>query len=213
MFVELLPEATRRNLALLANSSVVSPFYLAGGTAAVLHAGHRISVDLDFFSPEPFDSAQLADRLSGLGRFRLERLGEGTLLGELQDARISFFRYRYPLIAEPVQVLGIAVAGLGDIAAMKLNAISQRGTRRDFIDLYVIVQAGLSLSEVLGHYRHKYAGLDLNLLHLAKSLTYFVDAEADPMPEMLVDLSWEEVKAFLQREATALFEALWGGAL
>jgi len=208
MFVEVLPKATRHNLALLADSSLVAPFYLAGGTAAVLHVGHRISLDLDFFSPGPFDSAQLADRLSDVGRFRLERLGEGTLLGELQDLRISFFRYRYPLIAEPVQVLGVTVAGLADVVAMKLNAISQRGTRRDFIDLYVIGQTGLSLPEALGHYRHKYADLDLNLVHLVKSLTYFADAEGDPMPQMLVELSWEEVKAFFQRGARALFETL-----
>jgi len=208
MFVEALPEGTRRNLALLADSSLVAPFYLAGGTAAALHMGHRVSVDLDFFSPAPFDSAQLADRLPDVGRFRLERLGEGTLLGELQDVRISFFRYRYPLIAEPVQVLGVTVAGLADIVAMKLDAISQRGTRRDFIDLYIIAQTGLSLSEALHHYRHKYAGLDLNLVHLIKSLTYLADAEGDPMPQMLVDLSWEEVKAFFQWEARALFESL-----
>lgn len=208
MFVQALPKGTRRNLALLAKAGLTAPFYLAGGTAAALNLGHRISVDLDFFGPEPFDSAQLAAQLSDLGKFRLERLAEDTLLGELRGVRISFFRYRYPLIAEPVSVLGITVASLEDIAAMKLDAISRRGTRRDFIDLYFIAQSGLALPEALQWYQRKYAGLNLNLVHLVKSLAYFADAEADPMPQMLVDLSWDEVKRFFEREARSLFKTL-----
>jgi hypothetical protein len=208
MFVQALPKGTRRNLALLAEAGLTAPFYLAGGTAAALHLGHRISIDLDFFGPEPFDSAQLAAQLSDLGKFRLERLAEDTLLGELRGVRISFFRYRYPLIAEPVSVLGITVASLEDIAAMKLDAISRRGTRRDFIDLYFIAQSGLALPEALQWYQRKYAGLNLNLVHLVKSLAYFADAEADPMPQMLVDLSWDEVKRFFEREARSLFKTL-----
>jgi hypothetical protein len=208
MFVQALPKGTRRNLALLAKAGLTAPFYLAGGTAAALHLSHRISVDLDFFGPEPFDSAQLAAQLSDLGKFRLERLAEDTLLGELRGIRISFFRYRYPLIAEPVSVLGITVASLEDIAAMKLDAISRRGTRRDFIDLYFIAQSGLALPEALQWYQRKYAGLNLNLVHLVKSLAYFADAEADPMPQMLVDLSWDEVKRFFEREARSLFKTL-----
>lgn len=143
-----------------------------------------------------------------MGKFRLDRLAEDTLLGELRGIRISFFRYRYPLIAEPVSVLGITVASLEDIAAMKLDAISRRGTRRDFIDLYFIAQSGLALPEALQWYQRKYAGLNLNLVHLVKSLAYFADAEADPMPQMLVDLSWDEVKRFFEREARSLFKTL-----
>jgi len=208
MFVQALPKGTRRNLALLAKAGLAAPFYLAGGTAAALHLGHRISVDLDFFGPEPFDSAQLAAQLSDLGQFRLERLAKDTLLGELGGIRISFFRYRYPLITKPVSVLGITVASLEDIAAMKLDAISRRGTRRDFIDLYFIARSGLAVSEALQWYQRKYAGLNLNLVHLVKSLTYFTDAEAEPMPQMLVELSWDEVKRFFERQARSLFETL-----
>ena len=208
MFVEALPQRTRRNLALLAETGLTEPFYLAGGTAIALHLGHRISVDLDFFGPDPFDSDQLAARLSDLGQFRLERLAEDTLLGELGGVRISFFRYRHALIGEPVSVLGVSVAGIEDIAAMKLDAISRRGSRRDFVDLYFIAQSGLTVSEALQWYQRKYAGLKLDLVHLVKSLAYFVDAEADPMPQMLVEVSWDEVKWFFECEARSLFEKL-----
>lgn len=74
MFVEALPEGTRRNLALLADAGLAEPYHLAGGTAAALHLGHRLSIDLDFFGPLPFDAAELAGRLSDLGEFRLDRL-------------------------------------------------------------------------------------------------------------------------------------------
>ena len=208
MFVEALPQGTRRNLALLADAGLTEPFYLAGGTAAALHLGHRISIDLDFFGPDPFDSTQLATRLSDVGQFRLERLAEDTLLGELREVKISFFRYRYPLIVEPVSVLSVNVAGIEDIAAMKLDAISRRGTRRDFIDLYFIAQYGLAVSGAFQWYQRKYVGLNLNLVHLVKSLAYFADAETDPMPQMLVELSWEEVKRFFEREARSLLERL-----
>ena len=208
MFVEALPQGARRNLALLAETGLTASFYLAGGTAAALHLGHRISVDLDFFGLEHFDSAQLAACLSDLGQFRLERLGDDTLLGELGGVRISFFHYPYRLVVKPVSVLGVNVAGIEDIAAMKLDAISRRGTRRDFVDLYFIAQSGLTVSEALQWYQRKYAGLNLDLVHLVKSLAYFADAEADPMPHMLVEVSWDEAKRFFECEARSLFERL-----
>jgi len=208
MFVESLPEGTRRALGLLADAGLAQPFYLAGGTAVALYLGHRISIDLDFFGPDHFDAPQLAARLSDLGRFQLDRFAPDTLLGEFEGIKISFFRYRYPLIGEPVIALGIKFASLQDIAAMKLDAISRRGTRRDFIDLYFIAQSGLLVSEALECYRRKYAGLNVNLVHVVKSLAYFADAEADPMPKMVTGVSWDKITRFLEREAKALLESL-----
>jgi hypothetical protein len=208
MFIEALPAGTRRDLALLAEAGLVQPFYLAGGTAVALYLGHRVSVDLDFFGPNPFDSSQLAANLADLGQFSLDRLANDTLLGELQGVKISFFRYRYPLIGEPTTALGARIASLQDLAAMKLDAISRRGTRRDFVDLYFIARSGLPMADALQYYRQKFAGLNVNVIHVIKSLVYFADAEKDPMPVMLVKWSWDEVKRFFQREAKALFETL-----
>jgi predicted nucleotidyltransferase component of viral defense system len=181
---------------------------LAGGTAVALYLGHRVSVDLDFFGPDPFDSSQLATSLADLGQFSLDRLANDTLLGELLGVKISFFRYRYPLIGEPVMALGVRIASLQDIAAMKLDAISRRGTRRDFVDLYFTARSGLPVADALQSYRQKFAGLNVNVIHVVKSLAYFADAEKDPMPVMLVEWSWDEIKRFFQREAKSLFETL-----
>ncbi len=208
MFVEAVPEQTRRNLAILAQAGVTRPFYLAGGTAAAFHLGHRISVDLDFFGPKSFDAEELAGRLADLGSFRLERFAADTLLGAFEDVRISFFRYRYPLADETATILNTLVVGLGDLAAMKIEAIGQRGSRRDFIDLYFICRSHMTLAEALEWHSRKFAGLNINVVHLIRSLVYFEDAEADPMPEMLEPVSWPDVRRFFEREAQALFRRL-----
>ena len=209
MFVEAIPRPVRLDLAALAEEGVTRPFYLAGGTATALHLGHRISVDLDFFGPAHFDVRSLAERLGSLGDFRLERWEQDTLLGELEGVRVSFFRCSYPVVDATVQVLGTTVLGLGDLAAMKLEAIGQRGARRDFIDLYFICRAGgMGLSGALEWYQRKFAGLDVNLVHIVKSLGYFADAEADAMPEMLKPVSWEEIRGFFERESPRLFREL-----
>ena len=208
MFVEAVPEQARRNLAVLAQVGVTRPFYLAGGTATALHLGHRISVDLDFFGPDPFDAEVLAGRLVDLGRFRLESLAPDTLLGFFEDVRISFFRYRYSLVDQPLILLDTSVLGLGDLAAMKVEAIGQRGTRRDFIDLYFICRSRMALTEALEWHRRKFVGLNVNVVHLIKALAYFEDAEADPMPEMLRPVAWPDVRRFFEQATGALFRQL-----
>lgn len=150
----------------------------------------------------------LAGQLADLGQFRLDRIAPDTLLGELKGVKISFFRYRYPLVAVPSFALGAKIASLQDVAAMKLDAVSRCGTKRDFVDLYFIARSGLSLPEALMWYQSKYAGLDVNIVHVVKSLAYFADAELDPPPQMLVSFSWDEVKRFFENEAKFLLRTL-----
>jgi len=96
--------------------------------------------------------------------------------------------------------LGIELASLKDIAAMKLAAIMDRGTKRDFIDLYFLVKNNISLDEMFVFYDKKFNTLESNLYSLLKSLTYFDDAENSEMPKMLKKASWEEVKNFFKKE-------------
>lgn len=95
------------------------------------------------------------------------------------------------------------MAGITDIAAMKLAAISERGTKRDFIDLYFILQ-NTSLDKILQFYDKKYKKLTSNLFHIKKSLVCFTDAEEDPMPKMIMAVSWKEVKNFFRKEIPKL---------
>lgn len=206
MFIETLPEATQRSLELLGTRKITREFYLAGGSALALHLGHRISVDLDFFTPKSFDAAGLARRLNRAGHFVQEQRKTDTLLGTFDQIKVSFFRYAYPMIAKSEHILNTAIASVPDIAAMKLEAIGTRGKKRDFVDLYFICQTGNSLEAVIEWYQEKYRGVQINLVHYIKALTYFEEAEADPMPRMLKRVSWNNVKRFFEKEAPRLLK-------
>jgi hypothetical protein len=170
--------------------------------------GHRLSDDIDLFTQEDFEPSVLVQVIQGAGAFELERTGWGTILGWLNGLRFSLFCYRYPVLY-PFQSVGpLPVADLRDIAAMKIAAISDRGSRKDFIDLYFICKDQLSLREVLRLYGRKYGKLKANLLHLYKSLTYFDEAEKQAMPFMLKPFYWDGLKAFFERETEKAYKSV-----
>lgn len=188
----------------LAKFSWIDQFYLAGGTALALQLQHRLSSDLDFFSPEIFDQKGVNKDLQSINNYRLDQIAENTLLGMIGSTKISFFTYRYPLISKPSVFKAIKLASVQDIAAMKIDAIGGRGTKRDFIDLYFICQK-FSPDNCLSFYLKKYPGLSKNLFHIIKSLGYFMDAETpDQELKMLKKVSWEKVKKFFERESVRL---------
>lgn len=199
MFEKVLFGKTKNILALLAKSGVLKNTYLAGGTACALQLGHRISYDLDFFTQKKFQLLSLVKKLEKLEGFKLERTAWGTILGRFGRIRFSLFYYSYPLLYSPKNFEGIKIADLRDIAAMKIVAISERGTKRDFVDLYAICQK-ISLKKCLSLYNRKYGELANNLFHILKSLAYFEDAERDPMPKMLILIQWKTVKSFFEKE-------------
>jgi hypothetical protein len=122
----------------------------------------------------------------------------------LDGVKVSFFRYDYPLLERTIPFEEISVAGVRDIASMKLDTISSRGSRKDFVDLYFVCREGRSLQDVLSWFREKYAGIDYNQAHLLKSLTYFEDADRESDLRMLRPCSWEEVKRFFRLEVKKL---------
>ncbi|MGB9776456.1 MAG: nucleotidyl transferase AbiEii/AbiGii toxin family protein [Anaerolineae bacterium] len=212
MFIQALPPIVRANLALVAQTSLAEKFYLAGGTAVALHLGHRRSYDLDFFIPErDFPPALLRQELAPLGSLVVLHESAGTFVGTLNGGQISFFIYPYPMLEPFIEIEGIRIAALSDLAAMKLEAISSRGTKRDFIDLYQICQSAIPLREVIRLFERKYAGVRYSMVHILKSLQYFEDAEPDPMPEMLVPCRWGQVKRFFREEVRRLMKELLEG--
>lgn len=209
MFVGVLSSTIRKNLAVVADTPLARQFYLGGGTAVALHLGHRRSYDLDFFTPERDFPTDLPRReLAHLGELVVLHEKAGTFAGTFNGAQISFFIYPYPLLGTPVMFDGVHVAVLPDLAAMKLDAVSSRGKKRDFVDLYQICQTAFSLEQVIHHFERKYAGVRYSMVHLLKSLTYFEDAEPDPMPPMLVPLEWAEAQRFFEGEVRRLMSAL-----
>ena len=162
----------------LAAIPVVRDFYLAGGTALALRHGHRRSIDFDFFRSETFDVQELA---AGLGQVfdEYERLptGEHTLYVRLSGVTTSFFRYPYRLLdaVEPTP-WGFGLASDTDIAAMKIEAIAGRGSRKDFVDLRILCRAGLTLETAFELFERKYGTRRTDRYHRLRALAYFEDA-------------------------------------
>lgn len=204
MFEQTLTKKAKKNLVLLGQSKILKDAYLAGGTGVALQLGHRISVDLDFFTPKDFIPKIFSARLSQLGTFKEEQADKGTVLGIFEGVRFSLFVYRYPLLFKPLQYQSINIADIRDIAAMKIDAIATRGLKRDFIDLYFICKAGCSLTELFNFYERKYKNLASNFIHIQKSLVFFDDAEPDKMPKMIKSVEWGDVKKYFVKQVKNL---------
>lgn len=203
MFKSALPETQRRALALLGKSGVLKKAYLAGGSALALQLNHRQSIDFDFFISKDFLASKLVSQFSMVGKFIQEKAEKGTILGQFEGVKFSLFHYFYPLLKTPIVFSGIKIAHLEDIAPMKLTAICDRGSKKDFIDIYFLAKK-FSLEKLLQFYDQRYKKLEVNLVAILKSLTYFVDAEDQPMPKMIKKVTWKEVQSFLQKERDKL---------
>ena len=209
MLRQILTEAQQTVLELLNRIPEVRTFYLAGGTGLALHLGHRRSEDFDFFRAGTLVPQDLLTVLREAGELVVLQEAAGTLTVRLHGVATSFFQYDYPLL-RPLRESpwGLPVADPDDIAAMKLAAIAGRGSRKDFVDLYVYAREITSLRQALAWFRDKYRGVTVDPYHVRRSLTFFEDAEAEVMPHLLIELTWDEIKAFFRSEAARLFRDL-----
>lgn len=180
---------------------------LAGGTGLAFRFGHRLSEDLDFFRTDATDVDALHRVLATYGEYETLQTDERTLTVLLRKTKLSFFQVRDPFLFASESYRFFAVAHVVDIALMKLAAIAGRGSRKDFIDLYLILHDGLTLEDLFRKLLDKYGASRINTYHILKSLTYFVDAEKEPVPPMLVPFDWQECKAFFIREARTIILA------
>jgi len=188
-------------------------WYLAGGTALALQVGHRQSIDLDFFIPKvvDFDRINLERKLLATGEWTTSFIQEGTLYGVLANARASFIAYPFftPSLRR-IQCGNILMLTPSDIAAMKIIAISQRGRKRDFIDLYWYCINKELLPEVIKRAIRGYPGQEDNINHILRSLVYFADAEQDPMPKIFFDASWRKIKEYFRQEVPRITKEFLG---
>lgn len=205
-----LAEEQRRALDRLSGRNEIAGYYLAGGSAIALHLGHRLSRDLDFFSLRSDADLTLVERGASQVFDHCEVISRSDAAVQLlcDGALIDFVRYPYPLLDPPIPQAGVALAGLRDLAVMKLAAIARRGIRRDFWDLYAILRAGPhALAELGAAYRRRFGVRETDLYHVLKALTYFDDAERDPaMPAGMTEARWQEIKAYFRAEAPALVD-------
>lgn len=182
-------------------AAATEDFYLAGGTALALRLGHRVSLDLDLFSPDNALGAEqrsaLLDALKVSGPLKIKEAKDGTCHLDLGGTPVSLFHYAYPTVVRPQPWRGLDLASLEDIAAMKLSAVLGRGSKKDFLDLYELCRR-LGLELVMTTARRKFPLHADFPLQAARALLYFEDAEKEPMPRMLGTASWEDVKAYFE---------------
>lgn len=195
MHAEILPSEQSECLKTLGPAASALGFHLAGGTAIALHLGHRRSVDFDWFTPQfPCLPVELGEELRRRGVVLTpSTLAERTVHGSIAGVRVSFLEFRPPLLEPLIDWPGgrCRLASRSDLAAMKLLAVAQRGTKKDFIDLHALSRQ-LPLTTMLDCYRRRFGVSDTS--RVLAGLCYFDDAENEPSPVMLVPCDWETVK-------------------
>jgi len=202
---EALTPETRDAFQVAARLPFIHEFYLAGGTGLALHLGHRFSVDLDFFAPAA-NAVGPDVRVILRESFADPTLSiifdkDGAFAAIWQGVGISFFRLSlYPLVQPPIEIEGVPVATIEEIGAMKLAAIIDRGTRKDLVDLYFILQQ-VPIEQLFKVAAVKYACVRTFAVSAVRGLAYFEDAERLPMPRMIDRTPWAKMKRFLERQA------------
>lgn len=198
---KVLPAASAEVLQRMASSGndCFGGWTLAGDTGLALQLGHRLSEDFDFFRTEGFHPAQMHGALHALGTYETALEDASSLVVLLDKVKLSFFQVRDPFLFPAQPWRFVQLAAPEDITLMKLAAIGGRGARKDFIDLWFLLREGrISLPDALAQMPVKYGKERFNLLHVLKSLTYFEDAEREPMPRMLVPFEWAECCAYFR---------------
>ncbi len=173
---------------------------LAGGSALALQIGHRVSYDLDFFTRKPFRTDRLISEIrKATGHFQVLTEEEGTLILEIEGVKVAFFQYEYPFLTRIIEHAGTRIAGMLDIASMKVIAISQRGVKRDFVDLYFILQE-IPFHLIAAHMVKRFGKQRINPAHIGKSLVWFADADTNPDPAYIKgkEIAWDSIRKFFR---------------
>jgi hypothetical protein len=180
---------------------IFSNYFLVGGTSLALQIGHRNSVDIDLFGNQEINHDFFFKQLNTFGKTEISKSSKNILITEVEGIKVDFVNYQYQLLENPIEIDGIRMLSKKDIAAMKLNAITGRGSKKDFIDLYFLLQE-FSLKQMIGFYNQKY--FDGSEFLLYKSLNYFEEADIQPQPKVFKEFDWDEAKKYILGEVKKL---------
>ena len=177
----------------LMHKQYLQKFNLVGGTALSMQIGHRISIDLDMFTTEAFDTLELKSKLEDdYTFFEVLMESQNTLITNINDIKVDFIRFKYGFTYPPIIEKEIRIVNIKDIASMKLDAITGRGKKKDFFDLYFLLKK-YTLPELFNLYQEKYH--HTTIFHVIKSIVYFEDADKEPDPVIVnKKVSWIDVK-------------------
>ena len=191
LHLETIEPKTLELLRKLQSLSIFENSRRVGGTALALQLGHRKSIDLDIFGKIAATPEEIQETCSEVGSLEISKTSKNINIYWVDGIKVDCVNYPYEWLEECRVLDGVRLASISDIAAMKISAIINRGTKKDFIDLHFLLKA-MSLNHILDLYDQKYT--DGSRFIAIKSMTYFEDAESDPMPYMFEDVTWEDVK-------------------
>lgn len=187
----------------LMQKEYLNHFVLVGGTALSLQIGHRKSLDLDLFTPIDMDVEYLQQQLENdYSDFTITLKRSNTLLATINAVKVDFIRFKYGFQYPTITENGLRLANIKDIAPMKLDAITGRGKKKDFYDLYFLLKQ-FTLPELLDLYQSKYQ--HTTLFHVIRSINYFTEAESEVNPFVFdKNITWEKVKEAIANEIRKL---------
>jgi len=187
----------------LMQKNYLQNFVLVGGTALSLQINHRMSIYLDLFSTEMFISSEMKIQLEKeYANFVVDMQMSSSLTAKINDIKVDLILFKYGFAYPFLTETGLRIANIKDIAPMKLDAITGRGKKKDFFDLYFLLQH-FTLPELLELYQAKYK--HTTLFHVIKSINYFVEAEGQPDPTVLdKKVTWTKVKKKIAEEIRKL---------
>ncbi len=195
MYINTILEETHKLLNSFNEDSLPQDTYLAGGSAISLQLGHRKSIDLDFFTRHEFNEDQWIQKLEKSYSLELFSKDWQTIIGDIESVKFSLFYYKYPLIKNLTPFENIKLASLEDLAAMKLDTVMSRGTKRDLVDIYFLAQK-FGLDNLYKFYNQKFGNFEKREIMIKKALIYFDDAENDVEPNILVEFNWNGLKKY-----------------
>ena len=190
-------QATLELLKKIMQMPLLQSFNLVGGTALSLQIGHRISVDLDLFSNQDFDNATIIRALEAVGNLAVLVDNPPFLQVRLDDVKVDMLKYPYAFVEQYNEIEGVRLVSVETIATMKLLAVARRGAKKDFFDIYFLLER-YTLAQLLAQFEKTLPNIDT--FHIVKSMTYFGDAEAELNPKMLIKVSWQTVKKTIEKK-------------
>jgi hypothetical protein len=166
-------------------------WFVIGGQAVRCFCPYRPSRDVDFGVHQPHQLEELLAQLAARGKVELLERGDDTVHLRFDGINVSIF------VLEPLSpFVEHRRLGIEGILATKLHAILDRGTRRDFFDLYVMLQhQRLGIAQCLSAMRAVY-GPRVDEALLLRALTYFEDAEREAALPGEGAADWDTVKDF-----------------
>ena len=188
--------------------SYLKEFYLVGETGLALQIGHRKSDEMDFFTHNDFDNSRVLEKLEEDFGFQADQLERNTIKGTVHGIKIDLLSHKYTLLDQIQNLEEIRIASVRDIAAMKVNVVSNDGTRiKDFIDIYFLLET-YSLEDILTFFSKKYALR--NPLHALKSLTYFEEVNLSDWPDIIINdkITWKKACKRIETASAQYIELL-----